>query len=194
MKPTGKLTNIAPGKGGIERDPKTLASHHLPGATEEMLRQCLSVDVKLNRGKELVTVAVTVKANNVGHRVPTGFVDRHLLLVVEAMDAVGKSVALVKGPVLSAPAGKKLAGKPGVLYAKLLHDAAGNAPIPFWLPHGKMTDTRLHPQKADTKDFHFTADTAKVRVRLLYRRFWDEVSISKSWPDSQVVVADRVWD
>lgn len=190
MKPTGKMTNIAPGKGGIERDPKTLASHHFPGATEEMLRRCLRLQVRLESDKQTTVVDVEVIAQNVGHRVPTGFIDRHLLLVVEAQDQTKKSVALQKGSTLPLPAGKKLAGKPGKLYAKLLHDNKGKAPIPFWLPHGKMTDNRLHPEQPDRQKFIFAAGVAKVRVRLIYRRFWDEVTRSKHWPRDEIVVAE----
>ena len=81
MTPTGKLTNIAPGKGGIERDPKTLASHDFPGGQAEMLRRCLKLSVRVRRVEQGVRAEVEVTAENVGHRVPTGFIDRNLLLI-----------------------------------------------------------------------------------------------------------------
>ena len=38
MKPTGRMTNVAPGKGGLERDPLTLTSHRFfAGSQERML-------------------------------------------------------------------------------------------------------------------------------------------------------------
>ena len=47
MTPTGKMTNIAPGQGGIERDPKTLASHVMfAGSQADMLKQSLKVKVE----------------------------------------------------------------------------------------------------------------------------------------------------
>src|SRR5262249_2198196 len=137
MAPTGKMTNIAPGKGGIERDPRTLASHSFPGNQAEMLRRCLKVNVTKNDAR----VSVEVRAENVGHRVPTGFIDRNLVLIVEGEDSNGVPLKLVKGPLLPPSAGKKMAGLPGRLFAKQLSDPEGLSPIPFWLQHGEMIDT-----------------------------------------------------
>jgi len=30
-----------------------------------------------------------------------------------------------------------------------------------------------------------------MRLRLLYRRFWDEVAKTKGWPDDDIVIVDR---
>ncbi len=85
MAPTGRMTNVARGAGGIERDPLTLASHDLlPGGKEAMLRRCLSVAVETKKSADGWQLEVRVMAQNVGHRVPTGFIDRHLMLVVSA--------------------------------------------------------------------------------------------------------------
>ncbi|MBW3597056.1 MAG: cytochrome c family protein, partial [Planctomycetes bacterium] len=55
MTPTGRMTNIAPGAGGVERDSATLASHtFLPGGRESMLRRCLKVEVE-ERSEQGVT-------------------------------------------------------------------------------------------------------------------------------------------
>jgi hypothetical protein len=193
MKPGGTLTNFAPGKGGIERDPLTLASHNLPGATADMLRQCLQADVKVDPDKDRVNVQVTITARQVGHRVPTGFIDRNLALVVEASDVADNPVMLMKGPKLPAAAGKKLTGKPGFLYAKQLPNSKGQVPSPFWLPHSKVIDTRLHPEQADQQHFQFGPTTKQVRVRLIYRRFWQNVAVSKGWPDDGITVLDKTW-
>jgi hypothetical protein len=32
----------------------------------------------------------------------------------------------------------------------------------------------------------------RVRVRLLYRRFWPEVADGKGWPDNEVRVAEKL--
>ena len=48
------------------------------------------------------------------------------------------------GPVLPPPAAD-LAGRPGRLYAKLLTDFDGRAPVPFWRPAREPIDTRLTP-------------------------------------------------
>ena len=56
MTPTGTLRNLAPGKGGIDRAPATLANHRFfAGSQEEMLRRCLKVKVVLSREGYRVT-------------------------------------------------------------------------------------------------------------------------------------------
>src|SRR5205823_3540611 len=81
MAPTGALTNLAPGKGGIERDPATLANHRFfAGSQQEMLRRCLHVTIEVASSGAGVRADVEVRAEQVGHRVPTGFVDRHVVL------------------------------------------------------------------------------------------------------------------
>jgi hypothetical protein len=191
MAPTGLMTNLAPGKGGIRRDPGTLASHHFPGGQAEMLRRCLKVAVALSRDKGEVRARVVVRADGVGHRVPTGFVDRNLVLVVEPLGTDGQPLLTAAGPRLPAAAGRDLAGRPGRLFAKLLKDFDGHSPSPFWRAQPEAADTRLFPGRADVTEFYFPAAAARVRVRLLYRRFWPEVAASKGWPENETTVVDE---
>jgi nitrate/TMAO reductase-like tetraheme cytochrome c subunit len=193
MAPTGTLPNLAPGKGGIERDPRTLASHALAGGAGRMLRGCLSLSLTV-RATGLVPAVqaeVVVCAKDVGHRVPTGFLDRNLILVVEGRDAAGKVVALQEGPKLPPAAGKALAGQPGYLYAKLLLGSEGKGPVPFWGEHGELKDTRLMPGRPDRRTFLFPPQTRRIRAVLLYRRFWQDVADRKGWPDNEITVAER---
>lgn len=190
MKPTGKMTNIAPGHGGIERDPRTLASHALPGAQPDLLRGCLSVKIDSRRDADRVLLSLEILAENVGHRVPTGFIDRHLLLVVEAFDSKGRPLSARKGPTLPPAAGRELTGMAGVVFGRMLKSSDGRA-VPFWQAHEKSADTRLHPGKAEHAQFAFAADCREVRVRVLYRRFWHDVARAKGWPENEIVVIDR---
>jgi len=193
MKPTGTMTNMAPNKGGIERDPKTLANHRLfAGSQEEMLRQCVKLSARLERDADGVKTMIEVGAENVGHRVPTGFIDRHLILVVEALDSNGKSMPLGDGPSLPGAVGKLLAGKPGKLYAKLLNDEDGHSPAPFWLADPEPVDTRLTEGKPDSSTFRFAKETRRIRVRVIYRRFWREVAEVKQWPDDEIVIVEKI--
>jgi hypothetical protein len=188
MTPTGRLTNIAPGKDGIERDPRTLASHSFPGSGLDMLRRSLTADVRCpsepgggNR------IEVTLRADDVGHRVPTGFIDRHLLLVVQAFDADGGLMPPLAGPRLPKAAGK-WTGTAGVLYGRLLHRANDDAPLPFWIPGLELADTRLRPQQPERSSFAFAARPARVEVQLWYRRFWQNVADARGWRDNDVLV------
>jgi hypothetical protein len=191
MAPSGTLTNIAPGKGGIERDPRTLASHGFPGGQPDLLRRSLAVSATPERGGDGVRVRVEVRAEGVGHRVPTGFVDRNVVLVVEALGAAGEGVPLRDGPRLPAVAGKGFAGRPGRLYAKLLRGPRGEAPVPFWLGQIEAEDTRLTPERSDSSAYLFPTGAARVRVRLLYRRFWPHVAEERGWPGNETVVVDQ---
>jgi hypothetical protein len=165
------MTNRAPGQGGVERDPSTLASHVTAGGTLEMLRRCLSVNASV-RGSR---VDIAVLADNVGHRVPTGFIDRNLIAVVEAFDKQGRAVLLSSGPVLPAAA-LDLAGKAGKIYAKQLTALNDPTPLPFWQPHEELLDTRLVPGRADRFQLQFASAVHTAKVRLLYRRFWSQAA------------------
>jgi hypothetical protein len=192
MKPTGKMTNIAPDHGGLERDPKTLGNHRFfDGSREDMLRGCLRLAVDESRIGDGIQVTVRVTAENVGHRVPTGFIDRHLILIVEAETADGSAVEGTEGPRLPASAGKSLVGKPGKVFAKLLKDADGRRPAPFWRADPDPVDNRLAPGRTDATTFLFPGSTEQVRVRVVYRRFWDEVVRAKGWPDRDEIVAEQ---
>jgi hypothetical protein len=192
MAPTGKLTNVAPGKGGIDRDPRTLASHRFPGGRGDLLRSCLAVEATAGRTKGGVVLRVEVRAEGVGHRVPTGFADRNLVLVVEAEDAAGRPVRLRDGPTLPAAAGKRYAGLAGLLYAKLLRVPRGERPAPFWAEQAEEEhDSRLTPGRPDGSAYRFPAEAARLRVRLLYRRFWPHVAAERGWPDNETVVSER---
>lgn len=190
MAPTGAMTNIAPGKGGSERDPWTLASHRFQGGQADMLRRSLKLDVEVVPQGDSVRATLSLRAVDVGHRVPTGFIDRNLILVVEPLDATGKRLPAEGGPRLPEVVGKALAGLPGRLYAKLLTDETGKHPAPFWKAPLEPKDTRLLPDHPDRSEYVFPQETAQVRVRLLYRRFWRQVTDSKGWPDDEIVVIE----
>ena len=180
------MSNIAPGKGGTERDPATLGNHTFwDGSQAAMLRRCL--DLRVDFGDE-VTLRLT--ARGVGHRVPTGFIDRQLILSVEAQDAQGRVVAL-EGPRLPSVVGAALAGKVGRLYARQLRDEDGRSPAPFWRALPEPNDTRLLPEVPDVLRMRVPVGTARLRVRVLHRRFWEEIRRAKGWQSDDIVVIDR---
>jgi hypothetical protein len=193
MAPTGAMSNLAPGKGGIERDPKTLANHAMAGATPEMLRKCLQLQVEVNREKDHVKVATLLRANDVGHRVPTGFIDRHLVLVVQALDTARKPIPAKVGPRLDAAAGADFAGEAGWLYAKRVNSPE-RTPAPFWVPSDSITDTRLDPNQTDRRTFIFPGAARDFHVRVMYRLFWPEIAEWFRWDDNEVLILERKLD
>jgi hypothetical protein len=196
MAPTGRMTNFAPGRGGIERDPATLASHHLPGSDPQFVRRHVVLSADVREDTEEVVVDTTVLARNVGHRVPTGHPSRHLLLWVRAEDAAGRPLERVEGPVLNGWAGEgrgagRLAGEPGTAYAKVLADREGTEQVPMWRPNEVVRDTRLFPDRPDRQQFRFRRPNgpAIVRVQLLYRRFPQPLAVAKDWPDNEFILS-----
>ena len=201
MAPTGSLTNFAPGAGGIERDPKTLASHAMRGADLETLKSCLSLELVVAPTADGFDLRTEVRTHDVGHCVPTGHPSRELILHVRAVDAAGAPLPLIKGPTLPATAGigsaaeGNLAGEPGKLYAKQLESFDGRQPVPYWTVCRVAADTRLKPDARDLLSFRFArrGDTAKVSAALLFRRFNKSVADEKGWPDNELVVIRKQW-
>jgi hypothetical protein len=193
MKPSGTMTNVAPHAGGKERDPKTLGNHRfVDGSLTDMLRRSVHATAKLAVGDNETRVTVWTSAQNVGHRVPTGFIDRHLVLIVEGLTETGETRTPLRGPRLPDLAGEALAGKGGKVYAKLLKDEAGHSPAPFWNADPTPMDNRLSPNETDATLFIFPPDVQRVRVRVLYRRFWPEVAQQKKWPATEVILIDEM--
>jgi len=193
MKPTGRMTNMAPGHGGIERHPQTLSNHRFfDGSLETMLRRAVKASADFERTPDGVRAQVRLWVEGVGHRVPTGFIDRHLVLVVEGQGVDGLPRFARSGPTLPALAGPELAGQPGRLYARVLKDFDGRSPAPFWLAApDPPPDTRLVPGRVEETVFDFPPTLARLRLRVLYRRFWPEVIRTKQWPDHDLLVLDR---
>jgi hypothetical protein len=119
--------------------------------------------------------------------VPTGFIDRNLVLVVTAREADGKEVRSFDGPRLPEISGS-VRGQSGRLYAKELKDTEGRSPVPFWRPGSTVEDTRLSPGQPDNNSWMFPGSVRSVQARLLYRKSWPEVARAKSWPDNEVEV------
>jgi hypothetical protein len=189
MKPTGRMTNIAPGRGGLRRSPGSLGNHRFfAGSQAEMLARCLKLSIRWDGPGQQATVCL--EAVGVGHRVPTGFPDRQLLLVVEGLDRDGRVVPLQEGPTLPALAGPDLAGKPGQLHVKLLRDFEGKTPAPFWRARPELLDNRLTPGQPELLRFLFAEQLARLRVRVLYRCFWLEQVLAKRWPDQDLTVLE----
>ena len=195
MRPDGMMTNVAPGFGGIERAPDQLASHQLlPGGRPSMLKNCIDVQSRLVMTDSGPQVQVTVQTHDVGHQVPTGFVDRHLILLVEAFDANQQPIAPNLGEQLPAAVGPDWADKAGSVFAKQLVAPDGSTPVPFWTAGVRWQDTRLRPDHRATYTYGFPPTAARFRVRLVYRRFWYATMTDMRWASApmSIVVADQL--
>jgi hypothetical protein len=193
MKPTGHMSNMAPGHGGIGRDPRTLRNHRFfDGSQEAMLRRSVKASATFERGADGVQARLRLWTEGVGHRLPTGFVDRQLILVVEGRTAEGKIVSPRDGPKLPSLVGAEMAGSPGRLFARVLRDFKGRSPVPFWLASpDPPPDTRLVPGQVEETVWHFPVTLSRLRLRIWYRRFWRDVAVSKGWPDRGLLIHEQ---
>ncbi|MCX7701921.1 MAG: cytochrome c family protein [Gemmataceae bacterium] len=169
MKPTGRMTNVAPFHGGIERDPRSIANHRFfDGSQLEMLRRSLNFDVQIRGG----TVLVNLEARDVGHHVPTGSPDRHLILIVTWHDSENRML-----------------GEEHRIMAKRLRDAEGRSPVPFWQAVEIESDTRLLPHQPRQWQVAIPqGQAATVTVELIYRRNWPGASHKRDEKDGAWVV------
>src|SRR5262249_23105933 len=142
------------------------------------------------REKGGVRAVLEIRLREVGHRVPTGFPDRNLVVLLQAVDRDEKIVMPLKdtGPLLPAIAGEKVSGKPGQLYAKVLKDFDGKSPVPFWRAAPEFTDTRLTPGELAKAEWLFPGSVQAIHVSVLHRRFWPEVAEAKGWKDNENLV------
>lgn len=187
------MTNVAPGRGGIERDPETLRSHRQLGASDvEFLQNAVTMATKAIVSSGRLTVDVAITNDKTGHHVPTGSPLRHLILLVDAVDSAGRSLDLVEGPVLPSWCGEghrsegNYAGYPGVAYAKVLEElwTEISPSGAYWNPTRIVSDNRIAAHATATSSYIFKAPESgnvQLRATLLYRRAFKELMEQKSW-------------
>jgi hypothetical protein len=203
MKPDGLMSNFAPGRGGMERDPKTVSTHGLTRTLDgKLLQNALTVDVSADLRDTQVLVSVTVTNDKTGHHVPTGSPLRHLILLVEVGGPDQVPLAHLDGPTVPDWCGVVeraqgcYAGLPGKAYAKVLQEWWTElAPTgAYWNKTRLLSDNRIAASAADTSLFTFDAaeyEEVTVNVKLLYRRAFLSLMRQKGWDDPDIVVGQE---
>jgi hypothetical protein len=195
------ITNVAPGKGGIERDPSTIHSHFMT-VDETLLKNSLTMTVKTKVQKQKIAVDVTLCNDKTGHHIPTDSPIRHLILLVAAKDSRGNALALIEGPTLPEwcgtgdPAKGYYAGLPGKTYAKLLIELWSKV-FPtgaYWNHTEIVSDNRLAAFAKDVSSYSFikpASGNTEVTVTLLYRRAFKNIVDWKKWDTPDIVMAQK---
>ncbi len=188
---------VFPARGGLTRDYATLHDHQMPGASDpELLQNAVTMRCSAQRAPEgQLQLEVSVTNDKTGHHVPTDAPIRSIILVVEALDAQGRPLALRQGPVNPAYSGD-YGGRPGKTFAKVLRDKwTGEAPTAaYWRPVSLAEDTRLAAMATDTTRYSFdlpAGQTARVNVRLLYRRTFQKVKELKGFTDPDILMEEE---
>ncbi len=193
MAPSSAKWFVFPERGGLTRDYVTLHDHTMLGATNEhLLQNSVTMKSRAKRSGDKLQVEVSITNDKTGHDVPTDAPIRSMILVVEALDADGKAIALSQGPVNPAYSGN-YGGLPGKTFAKILKDDwTGETPTAaFWRPVSIVEDTRLPAMATDTTRYTFDVPAGKavtVNVRLVYRRAFAELAKQKGWNDPDILM------
>jgi hypothetical protein len=202
------ITNVAPGQGGVERDPLTIHAHTFPGAADqELLQNAVTMTAAAWLEGEALVVQVEITNDRTGHYVPTDSPLRHLILLVEATDGQGQALPLQGGPTVPGwggvgdPDRGYYAGLPGQAFAKVLEELwTGVSPTgAYWNPTRVLSDNRLAPFVTDVSTYTFAAPDGgpvSVEVTLLFRRAFIELMDQKGWDIRDVVMEQEnltVW-
>jgi hypothetical protein len=194
------VTNVAPGNGGLERDPLTIHAHTFPGASSaELLQNAVTLTATLKQDGLYWVVKVRISNDFTGHSVPTDSPLRQLLLVVEAMDASGNPLTQISGSTLPEWAGQgdpaqgNYAGLPGKAYAKVLKElwTEVSPTGAYWNHTALVSDNRLAAFQADESIYTFAAPaqgSISVRASLYYRRAYRQIAEWKGWQDPDILM------
>ena len=193
------ITNVAPGKAGVERDPMAIPGHTFAGASSlELLQNAVTLTASARRDGTRLVVDVTIVNDKTGHHVPTDSPLRQMILLVQAAAPNGGALALVDGPTIPDSGGVGdpekgyYAGLPGTVYAKTLAELWTEVTPTgaYWNPTRIVSDNRLAAFASDTNRFSFAAPDGptQVSVRLLFRRAFKTLMDQKGWdvPDIEM--------
>ncbi len=204
LKPDGMTANFAPQRGGLQRDPRTVATHHFPGARDEaLLRDAVTVSSSVETVGKRLNVTVTLTNAGTGHHVPTGSPLRQMILLVRPTDPSGRPLPLVSGPVVpdwggvGDPGDGDYAGLPGKGYAKILEELwTGTSPSgAYWNPTRIVEDSRLAALASDTTTYVFFAPQGRsitTDIRLIFRGAYKELMNQKGWDIPDIVMERQV--
>ncbi|MBN2549688.1 MAG: carboxypeptidase regulatory-like domain-containing protein [Anaerolineales bacterium] len=194
MPSDGVLTNVAPGFGGVERDPLTIHAHTMPGAASEaLLQETVAMTMTTGVIGDSLVVTVTLKNTGAGHHVPTDHPGRHMILAVAAVDQMGQPLVQVEGSIIPFWGGEQ-AGWPGIAYAKVLRDAlSGDFPVvSYWKQAFIQSDNRLPALASDTTVYKFllpvTGGELTISANLFFRRNFQADMDARGWEEADILM------
>lgn len=215
MTPDGKTTNFAPGKGGVERDPKTIYTHILYGSRDSaFIASAVKLSVKVAIKKGNAVVDVVVENTGAGHHIPTDQPMRNILLVVRAFDSKGKELKYNGKNIIPFWGGRgnvkdgNYEGYPGKGFAKILFEdwtqyerikvgpkSQQIYPAPQWRTVKIKYDTRIPAMGQDKSKYEFelnkTGNAYTVVCSLIYRRTFKSWAQMKNWNLKDLVIAEK---
>ena len=195
MAPTGVDYFVYPDSGGLIRPPQLIASHLQPGASDvALLRETVSMTLSAHQTLGRLEVEVAITNNGAGHHVPTDFVGRHMILVVEARGTGGLPLPQESGPTVPAWGGSQ-SGLPGKAFAKLLGDIrTGEWPVvSYWRPTTIISDNRIAALGTNRSAYGFAlplgGDVVTLTAELRFRHVFAAEADARGWDKPDIIMA-----
>jgi hypothetical protein len=196
MAPTGVDYFVFPEKGGLIRDPESIASHLQPGAADEQLLQnTVRLTLRARQAAGRIRVTAVITNAEAGHHVPTDFPGRHMILTIAATDDGGRPLAQLSGPTVPEWGGPQ-AGLPGKAFAKVLRDVeTGEAPVvSYWKQAEIVSDNRIPAMESDASIVTFGSpgggERITVTARLRFRRAFQETMDARDWDTPDILMEE----
>lgn len=215
MPPDGITTNFAPGKEGVERNPKTIYTHKQFGSRDSsFLASAVEMNVKTKIKNDELNIVVDIENSGAGHSVPTGSPMRNMLLIIRAYDPTGNQLEYLSDNVIPFWGGRgkvtdgNYEGLPGKGFAKILFEnwtpyeystvvnkSRRVYPAPQWRTVRIKSDTRIPALETDTSKYSFLLNGTKgiytVDCKLIYRRTFKTWAAMKKWNLKDIVLAEK---
>lgn len=194
-----QTTPAVVGGGGPVRPGSQRHAHTFIGATPERLQENIELRLQVQQDNGQLVVVAEIE-NRCGHNFPTGIDLRNALLVIDAtLD--NQPLPLGSGGVLPFWASDEVpgvqpgdyAGRPGKGFAKVLRGRINGQgepvmPVLFIDAEEVWQNTAIPSGSTDTSEYRFTlplnevgGDSVQVTARLLYRRAWRALAVTKDW-------------
>jgi hypothetical protein len=190
------------GTGGPLRPGSQRHAHGFVGATPQTLVDNIDLRVEVEQQGAQVVLRAEVE-NQCGHHFPTGISIRNALLVLDVR-LNGVPLAQLAGPTIpfwgsdDVPGEQPgdYAGWPGKGFARVLEGRINGQgpvvrPVLFIDAEGVHSDTTIPSGDIDFSEYRFAlpaqameGDVVEVDARLLYRRAWRALAVTKGWTET----------
>ncbi len=216
MRPDSVTTNFAPGKGGLERDPKTIPSHFQFGSRDSgFLASSVTMVTKGRTEKDSLRVRVAITNATAGHHIPTDSPMRNLILLVTAVNAKGETLAdngahrIPYWGGIGKPEEGNYEGLPGKGFAKILYEQSPQflssakaelqkqiSPAPQWRIVSILSDNRIPALATDVSNYTFKITPGDfpvtVTTTLFYRRIFKNWAAMKGVKAEEFILAKNI--
>jgi len=189
--------------GGTLRDPQTIFSHLMPGASDvELLQNAVTMTADAKIKNDRLVVEVNITNDKTGHHVPTDSPLRQMILLVDVVDENGQTLPLLEGERIPEwggvgdPGLGYYAGLPGKGYVKILMEMwtelepTGS----YWNPTQIVNNNRLAAFESDSSTYVFAAPDngeARVKITLLFRRAFKDLMDQKGWEVPDILMEEE---